>query len=99
MLSATNLATVLVLLQRPSFSEGQFPEKLVISQISARECASRLGTPSRYESLPPRKSVLKIDKPVAPAKTAKSRVSRAMKARARLRLQHRMRSLSVARNK
>jgi len=43
--------------------------------------------------------ILKNIKPSAPAKILKSRLSRAIKARARLRQQHRTRSHFVARNK
>lgn len=88
---------LLVLSAAFTFGKAKIPENSLIVECSVKR-ASRLESLARQRSLS-KEAVLKINKPVTPAKTAKSRVSRALKARARLRQQHRMRSLFAVRNK
>jgi hypothetical protein len=85
------------------FPEGQSTQrKLSLSQSGKlRELTSRPTPVSFWKFSEPVEDItLKSDKQATQInKTAKSRLSRAMKARARLRQQHRMRALFLARNK
>ena len=89
------------------FGKGQFHQQhsIVIPGIYANvrpalNYETLQNTVKYCEMLPhTEEPVLKNIKPSAPARILKSRLSRAIKARARLRQQHRTRSHFVARNK
>jgi hypothetical protein len=72
---------------------------LFLNQEKLREGAFSPTTPAWIFSEPMRPVLKNITQATQISKPGKSRLSRAMKARARLRQQHRIRSLFVARNK
>jgi hypothetical protein len=72
---------------------------LFLNQEKLREGAFSPTTPAWIFSEPMRPVLKNVTQPTQISKPSKSRLSRAMKARARLRQQHRIRSLFVARNK
>jgi hypothetical protein len=83
------------------YSEGAHPPREIGLYLNFESGAkARFLPPLPPEDLEANEAILKNNtQPMQINKASKSRLSRAMKARARMRQQHRIRSLFVARNK